>query len=83
MCGQELEPAAAAIAGAADGTLKVWDRRKLGQEGSPQALFSLALHKQAIMRVEFMPTAPGQPSLVPSFCTLQATVAAPQLGCVR
>ena len=52
---------AAATAGAADGTLKVWDRRKLGLEGSPQALFSLALHKQAIMRVEFMPTAPGQP----------------------
>ena len=50
----------AASAGAADGTLKVWDRRKLGLEGTPQAMLSLALHKQAIMRVEFMPTAPGQ-----------------------
>ena len=41
----------------------MWDRRKLGSGGSPQALLSLALHNKAIMRVEFMPTAPGLPCI--------------------
>ncbi|KAK9843200.1 hypothetical protein WJX74_008572 [Apatococcus lobatus] len=46
--------------GAADGSLKVWDRRKLSSasaESPPEALFSCQHHSAPIMRLEWSPTA--------------------------
>jgi len=49
--------------GAADGSLKVWDRRKLPANGaaavaSTAAVHSFTFHKDAIMRVEWHASAP-------------------------
>ena len=46
-------------AGAADGSLKVWDKRKLGAEGG-HALFTFNHHTGAVLRAEWSPGAPGQ-----------------------
>jgi histone-binding protein RBBP4 len=45
--------------GAADGSLRVWDRRKLGAggEGGSAPLKAFTFHRDAIMRVEWHPTA--------------------------
>lgn len=43
--------------GAADGTLKIWDRRKLGPKDT--ALFTFDLHTEALMHVEWCPHRPG------------------------
>jgi hypothetical protein len=45
-------------AGAADGSLKVWDRRKLPANGSVAdgTLHTFNYHSEAIMRVEWHPT---------------------------
>ena len=42
-------------AGAADGALKVWDKRKLDQ-----AAFSFDVHSRALMRVEWASYGPGR-----------------------
>lgn len=52
------------VTGAADGSLKVWDRRKLPANGaaavaSTAAVHSFTFHKDAIMRVEWHASAPG------------------------
>jgi WD40 repeat protein len=48
----------AGSAGAADGSLKVWDRRKLPASGSVAdgTLHTFNYHSEAIMRVEWHPT---------------------------
>ncbi|KAK9855790.1 hypothetical protein WJX84_011228 [Apatococcus fuscideae] len=43
--------------GAADGSLKVWDRRKLSSSSAPEAIFSCQHHSEPIMRLEWSPTA--------------------------
>ena len=48
--------------GAADGSLKVWDKRKLGADGG-SALFTFALHTGAVLRAEWSPSYPGRPSV--------------------
>jgi len=50
------------VTGAADGSLKVWDRRKLsygGGNGGKDVLKVFSFHTDAIMRVEWHPTAQG------------------------
>ncbi|KAA6418962.1 MAG: WD-40 repeat-containing MSI4-like [Trebouxia sp. A1-2] len=44
--------------GAADGSLKVWDKRKLGPDGG-SALFTFNHHTGAVLRAEWSPSAPG------------------------
>lgn len=44
--------------GAADGSLKVWDKRKLGADGG-SALFTFAHHTGAVLRAEWSPSHPG------------------------
>lgn len=51
--------ALAACAGAADGSLKVWDKRKLTQEGG-HALFTFNYHTGPVLRAEWSPSAPGE-----------------------
>ena len=46
-------------AGAADGSLKVWDKRKLAADGGGHALFTFNHHTGAVLRAEWSPTAPG------------------------
>ena len=43
--------------GAADGSLRIWDRRKIG--GKDAALFTFDLHTEALMHVEWCPHRPG------------------------
>ncbi len=46
------------LTGAADGSLKVWDRRKLSSSGvAPEAVFSCQHHTAPIMRLEWSPSA--------------------------
>ena len=54
-----LVPAACSPAGAADGSLKVWDKRKLGPDGG-SALFTFNHHTGAVLRAEWSPSAPGE-----------------------
>ena len=44
-------------AGAADGSLRIWDRRKIG--GKDAAMFTFDLHTEALMHVEWCPHRPG------------------------
>ena len=55
--------------GAADGSLKVWDKRKLGADGG-SALFTFAHHTGAVLRAEWSPSHPGRPSLRLYSCRL-------------
>lgn len=59
----DADPVSAArctcCAGAADGSLKVWDKRKLGADGG-SALFTFALHTGAVLRAEWSPSHPGR-----------------------
>ncbi len=52
-------PASCYPAGAADGSLKVWDKRKLGPDGG-NALFTFNHHTGAVLRAEWSPSAPGE-----------------------
>ncbi|KAL3137237.1 hypothetical protein ABBQ32_006786 [Trebouxia sp. C0010 RCD-2024] len=45
--------------GAADGSLKVWDKRKLAADGGGHALFTFNHHTGAVLRAEWSPSAPG------------------------
>lgn len=45
-------------AGAADGTIKVWDTRQLGG-ANPPALHTFSMHTEAVMRVEWSPHRAG------------------------
>ena len=47
-------------AGAADGSLKVWDKRKLAADGGGHALFTFNHHTGAVLRAEWSPSAPGE-----------------------
>lgn len=46
------------VAGAADGTIKVWDARQLGG-ANPPALHTFSMHTEAVMRVEWCPHRAG------------------------
>lgn len=46
--------------GAADGSLKVWDKRKLAADGGGHALFTFNHHTGAVLRAEWSPSAPGE-----------------------
>ena len=54
-----ISPASCYPAGAADGSLKVWDKRKLGPDGG-SALFTFNHHTGAVLRAEWSPSAPGE-----------------------
>ena len=54
-----ISPASRYPAGAADGSLKVWDKRKLGPDGG-SALFTFNHHTGAVLRAEWSPSAPGE-----------------------
>jgi WD40 repeat protein len=64
-CYGHLNCAYATLAGAADGSLKVWDRRKLPATGSAPdgTLATFSYHSEAIMRVEWHPTERVRPWL--------------------
>ena len=47
------------LAGAADGSLKIWDKRKLGPDGG-NALFTFNHHTGAVLRAEWSPSSPGE-----------------------
>ncbi len=51
------EPEQLTFTGAADGSLRIWDRRKIG--GKDAALFTFDLHTEALMHVEWCPHRPG------------------------
>ena len=51
-------------AGAADGSLKVWDKRKLAADGGGHALFTFNHHTGAVLRAEWSPSAPGGVSML-------------------
>jgi WD40 repeat protein len=48
----------AVMAGAADGTVKVWDSRSLGGNRAT-ALYTFAVHTEAVMHVEWCPHRSG------------------------
>ena len=51
--------------GAADGSLKVWDKRKLAADGGGHALFTFNHHTGAVLRAEWSPSAPGDSDVLP------------------
>lgn len=65
------------FAGAADGTIKVWDSRQLGSSNAP-ALHTFAVHTEAVMRVEWCPHRAG--GLV-HFCPLADRDCCAPCGC--
>lgn len=57
-------------AGAADGSLKVWDKRKLTADGGGHALFTFNHHTAAVLRAEWSPSAPGSFHMLQAYSSL-------------